>query len=264
MLNLMIVDDEQLIREELQSKIMRIAHPAIGIIKLAADCNEALQAMKAFKPQIIISDIQMPGNDGLSLIRECSISHPDVKFIVLSGHDDYGYVRDAFKYGVVDYLLKPVRLAELEAQLNQAISQYKDGSPQNNQLKPEGVASEKDEKPASGRETVNPTRSMIGIVKQYIEDRPFGNVTLAEVSNLISMNYNYFSTWFKDETGLTFSAYVMKLRMEQAKRLLEDPTTRINEVAVQVGYENIYHFSRAFKNYTGLSPKEYRKGADEM
>ncbi|GLX68455.1 response regulator transcription factor [Paenibacillus glycanilyticus] len=257
MLNLMIVDDEELIREEIKSKVTRLAHPLIGGIMLAADGQEAKQLLHDFKPQIVISDIRMPGLDGLSLIRDSFQTSPDVKFIVLSGYGDYEYVREAFKYGIVDYLLKPVRLSELENQLNLAVQLCLDSSSKED-IKATTNLSISEANPINSQSHIS-SKSLIGIVKKYIEERPYGEVTLAEVSNLASMNYTYFSTWFKEETGFTFSAYIMRLKMEQAKKLLENPTIRVSEVAQKIGYDNIYHFSRAFKNYTGLSPKDYRK-----
>ncbi|WP_141499742.1 response regulator [Paenibacillus luteus] len=517
MLNLLIVDDEELIREEIKSKVIRISHPAIGRIELAGNAMEAMELLRDLKPGIVISDIRMPNMDGLSLIRECSQTNPEVKFIVLSGYGDYAYVREAFNYGIVDYLLKPVRLSDLELQLNKAVQLYKNGeaekfsvpsviSPKdnikqllinlvngndleqsltnklsttypeacwrisrfvydyndfrnfpsvdniqetiNNLINESGesmlinavtLKADKeggtiafnhndcvltghlkfiletlvkrltqvsgarvmasisepqlllnlneadknavqiisyrimhegsfvlDEEDTKGKEIQFPlnnkeidvlmenirmlnieevkqgvydwfhvnrlkaidtvairqmylmiltelyrwhserlpahmifrdddfnrlhslqeirlyllkqlnsikqntrqssirSKSAISIVKQYIDEHPYGDVTLAEVSNLISMNYTYFSSWFKMETGITFSAHITRQRMEKAKQLLEDPTIRINEVAPLVGYDNIYHFSRAFKNYTGFSPKEYRKSADNI
>ncbi|MCG7378703.1 response regulator [Paenibacillus sp. ACRSA] len=280
MLNLLIVDDEELIREEIKSKIIRLANPRISNIHLASNGLEAFKACHEFNPNIMISDIRMPDTDGLTLIRKCSTTYPSIKFIVLSGYGDYGYVREAFKYGVVDYLLKPVRLSELETQLNRAIDQCIADETEELTL---NTMAEHSDKGASAHEqlfsnssndsntlsnsskthnsaaSVSHPKSLIGIVKQYIAERPYDNVTLTEVSNLVSMNYTYFSSWFKEETGWTFSAYMMRIKMEEAKRLLENPTLRVNEVASRVGYDNIYHFSRAFKNYTGLAPKEYRK-----
>lgn len=249
MLNLMIVDDEELICQEIKSKISRIAHPSIGNIELTTSAIEAKDMILMLKTDIVISDIRMPDIDGLTLIRECAQINPEIRFIVLSGYDDYDYVREAFKYGIVDYLLKPVKLSELETQLNNAIKLCNHSKPQEN----------KDITELKQTDNTQQEQTLISIVKQYIESRPNCNATLTEVSNLVSMNYTYFSTWFKDETGQTFSAYIMKHRMEKAIRLLKDPTLRINEIAAQVGYDNMYHFSRAFKNYCGQSPTELRK-----
>ncbi|WP_443147020.1 helix-turn-helix transcriptional regulator [Paenibacillus sp. HWE-109] len=79
-----------------------------------------------------------------------------------------------------------------------------------------------------------------------------------EVANRVSMNYSYFSKLFKERMGLTFTAYLTKIRIEEAQKLLKDPALRIHEISEKVGYSNAYHFSRAFKNHCGISPKEFR------
>ena len=68
-----------------------------------------------------------------------------------------------------------------------------------------------------------------------------------------------FSTSFKSETGVTFTDYLLKLRMEKAKDLMRDPNRKIYEIAMMTGYSNIPYFSTAFKKYTGCPPSEYRE-----
>jgi YesN/AraC family two-component response regulator len=102
-------------------------------------------------------------------------------------------------------------------------------------------------------------KSVIDIAKKYIEENFSKEINMAEIANKVSMNYFYFSKLFKEETQMTFSAYLTALRMEEAKRLLMDPINKINDISIKVGYDNHFHFSRAFKNYTGISPKDYRK-----
>ncbi|WP_164716681.1 helix-turn-helix domain-containing protein [Paenibacillus whitsoniae] len=101
--------------------------------------------------------------------------------------------------------------------------------------------------------------TVITVAEAIVREHYNRDLQLAEVANRVSMNYSYFSKLFKERTGLTFTAYLIKVRMEEAKRLLKDPILRINEISEKVGYGNLYHFSRAFKNYFGISPKEYRK-----
>jgi two-component system, response regulator YesN len=102
-------------------------------------------------------------------------------------------------------------------------------------------------------------KSVIDIAKKYIEDNYSKNITMAEIANLVSMNYSYFSKLFKEETKMTFSSYLTMSRMEEAKRLLKDPINKISDISVKVGYDNAFHFSRAFKNYAGVSPNDFRK-----
>ena len=102
------------------------------------------------------------------------------------------------------------------------------------------------------------TESIIEITKKYILENYHRNISLAEVSNVVSMNYSYFSKFFKKETGLSYVEYLTKIRMEEAKRLLADPTNKIYEVSIKVGYDNPKYFTRTFTTYFGVSPKSYR------
>ncbi len=83
-------------------------------------------------------------------------------------------------------------------------------------------------------------------------------VDMAVIANLLNMNYSYFSKVFKDNMGMNFSEYLTRLRMEEAKRLLKEPDYKVLDVSSRLGYVNPKNFTRAFKNYVGYSPKDYR------
>jgi AraC-like DNA-binding protein len=69
----------------------------------------------------------------------------------------------------------------------------------------------------------------------------------------------YFCKLFKKTTGLNFTAYLSRIRIEKAKSLLLNPNLRIGEAAFESGFQSITHFNRIFKKVTGLSPTRYRK-----
>jgi two-component system response regulator YesN len=75
------------------------------------------------------------------------------------------------------------------------------------------------------------------------------------------MNENYLSRLFQRETGERFSQYLMRVRMETAKQLIEsNPADKLYEISEKAGFGDNYHyFSLAFKKYTGLTPSEYKK-----
>lgn len=106
MLQMLIVDDEADIRESLA------LHPWAGVgIELAAVCQhgmEALQILEERSLDIILTDIRMPIMDGLELVKRVRAHYPYIKIIVLSGHDDFAYAQTCIRYGVSEYLLKPV------------------------------------------------------------------------------------------------------------------------------------------------------------
>lgn len=94
---------------------------------------------------------------------------------------------------------------------------------------------------------------------RYIEENYNKDLNMAVVSNYVSMNYSLFSYEFKQYTGTNFVAYVKKLRIEEAQKLLTNTDLRINEISARIGYENEKHFMKTFKSTCGVSPSEYRK-----
>jgi two-component system response regulator YesN len=79
-------------------------------------------------------------------------------------------------------------------------------------------------------------------------------ITLEEVSSEIGFNPAYFSTLFKKETGKTFLEYLTDTRVQAAKQLLSDNRRAIIQIAEEVGYTDIKHFTKVFKKITGLTP----------
>lgn len=106
--------------------------------------------------------------------------------------------------------------------------------------------------------TVQKERTIVDIAKRYVKENFRKDINLTVVANMVSMNYSYFSKLFKNQTGMNFSDYVMKIRMEEAKKLLADPMNKIYEISIRVGYENPKNFTRAFKSHLGITPSEYQ------
>ena len=90
----------------------------------AYDGNSALALIKEHVPDLVITDIRMPGLDGLDLIREAKEIQPTLQFIIISGHKQFDYAQTAIKYGVAEYLLKPIKKLELEQTLNKMVLRY--------------------------------------------------------------------------------------------------------------------------------------------
>ena len=95
----------------------------------------------------------------------------------------------------------------------------------------------------------------------YIKENFKSDLNMAVVSNCISMNYSLFSLNFKQYTGMNFVNYLKKIRVDEAKRLLEDTDEKIIDISKMVGYENDKHFMKIFKSVCGVSPSEYRKNS---
>lgn len=113
MLKVFLVEDECLIREGLKSSIPweQYGYQLVGD---AQDGEMALPLIRKTKPDVLITDIKMPFMDGLSLSRIVSAEFPKTKIIIISGHDDFSYAKQAIQIGVDQYLLKPITRLDMK------------------------------------------------------------------------------------------------------------------------------------------------------
>jgi len=244
MQDILVVDDEALIRQGLK-KI--IEHCALGfqVLGEAADGSEGLEKLEQRPFHTVITDIRMPGMDGVEFVKRTRTRYPEINIIVLSGHKEFEYVKETMKHGAADYLLKPVENEELIELLTRF----------SEKMKQENIANESDYKINLGDKKLSkPVESAI----QYIEIHHDKEISLNEVAKLAHLNSVYFSQLFKRETGLNFTQYLIHRRIEAAKELLRDKNNRISEISFKIGYDDPNYFSRIFKKVTGLSPYEYR------
>lgn len=93
---------------------------------------------------------------------------------------------------------------------------------------------------------------------RYISKNFTKNLTLDMVADHVHLNPAYFSTLFKQSTGSSFKEYLNMVRIEESKRLLANTEHSIIDIALATGFEDQSYFSKVFKKYTGLTPKQYR------
>lgn len=243
---------------------------------------------------ILITDIEMPGMSGLELIRQVRKDFPKVRIIVLSGYSNFEYARTTLRYGVKDYLLKPLQqdaLSELLCSIRTQIMEERKLSSREilslalrestvldtpdafaggglllfyitlGNLLPDAAVSL-----ACGRLSSSPATgsTLCGRIARYIESNLTQSISLAELSDRFGYTPSYINRIFKKEYATSPLQYLTDLRMSRAKELLlNTPDINIKSVAQSVGYEDARYFSRVFKNETGLTPsgwvEEHRK-----
>ncbi len=96
-------------------------------------------------------------------------------------------------------------------------------------------------------------------IQKYIHAHFSSSISLESVSQRVGFNPTYFSLLFKKETGINFLEYLTDVRIKEAKRVLSDPGKTIADVAADVGYSDVKHFSQLFARITGIQPSKYRK-----
>lgn len=242
-MKVLVVDDEAIICESIKTDFARMEHPWDYEVLTARSVAEAEKIYEKERPQILITDIHMPGGSGLILVEKIRNADKNCGILVLSAYDDFEYVRNAFTMGADDYILKPIAFSELQnhvRKIAEKVRNQADCDKDNQEYNPQKVFSIED-------------------VVAYIQEHAAEKLSAAELAKKMAVSYGSFGKMFKAHTNMSFSGYVLWYRMELAKEYLGDLSVKIKQVASKVGYkENPQHFSRDFTRQTGLSPKEYR------
>jgi|ERR1051325_10371992 AraC-like DNA-binding protein len=104
----------------------------------------------------------------------------------------------------------------------------------------------------------NSEMPVITKAKEFIQQNQAEELSLSKVAKAVNTSSFYFCKLFKRVTGLNFTDYVARVRVEKAKNLLLNPNLRVSEIAFEVGFQSLTHFNRVFKRIIGQSPTEYR------
>ena len=94
--------------------------------------------------------------------------------------------------------------------------------------------------------------------RNIIAEHQTEKLSLGQVAKAVNMSAFYFCKMFKKVTGINFTDYLARVRIEKAKNLLLNPNLRVSEIAFEVGFQSLTHFNRVFKKILGQSPTEYR------
>jgi two-component system, response regulator YesN len=122
MVKLMIVDDEQIVRDGIKFILEKSFQDSIEIVYSAKSGRDALEAYEEFRPHIVLMDIQMPGINGIEAIRAIKSMNSQVKFVIISAYEQFDYAKSAVELGVNEYILKPINKNRLEKILHHIVT----------------------------------------------------------------------------------------------------------------------------------------------
>ena len=242
MYKVLIVDDEPVIAEGLK-KIVDWEKYDCVVTGTASSGKEGLAMVEKCQPDILFTDIRMPGMDGLTMIAALRSEYKNLQVVILTGYRDFDYARTALNLGVFRYLVKPSKMKELD----EAMESLHERLSKN--VEPKEEVDEDDN-----------TSANYFIVKQaisYIEQHYKEKLTLTDVAEKVYVSHWHLSKLL-NSTGKSFSDVLNEIRIENAKELMEDLSLHIADISDRVGFADTAHFSRVFKKYTGMSANEYR------
>ncbi|GCE15137.1 response regulator transcription factor [Tengunoibacter tsumagoiensis] len=236
--SILVADDEDVTRKGLCRLIQR-TNGSFPVLE-ASNGLETWEIMRSVSTlSLAFIDIRMPGIDGLTVCEKARAASLATRIVIISGFKEFEYARQALRYGVSDYLLKPVKPSDIVHLIGNI----------NAPLNREPVHDESQE------------RMIIEWVRTYVYDYLDKDLTLAEIAEKLHYTPNYLGVLFKRALGKGFQEYLMDCRLQRAKLLLQDPSLRLSEISERVGYTNTRAFTLAFRKVYGRSPKEYREAA---
>ena len=208
---------------------------------------KALEYMKNNPVDVLLTDVYMPIMNGIELTKKVQDVHSELDVVFISGFRDFEFAKNAINLGVKQYITKPFNYNEILVtfkKIKQRLDQKQEG---------EKVPVHLCDFPPQYYD------KLIIMANEYVE-KNIATASLQTTSEQVGLSAGYFSKLYKEKTGYNFSDYLLKAKMYRAMQLLGDVRQRIYEVAFQVGYKNPKNFSRAFRQYFGVSPTEYREG----
>lgn len=233
MIRLLIVDDEVLFRRGIISCTDWNSH-GIEVVGEADNGQEAIQLIRALKPDVVLLDIKMPVLDGVDVVRIIMPELPNTKIIMLSCLNDLDSVRSSMKLGAKDYLFKPI-------------------------VSPKDIINAILELFPNNRQEVIPDPHVIKNVILFIEQNYMYDITLEDLAKVACLSKNYFCSLFNKETGFTPIEYLTNYRIRIADQLLANTELSLTKISELVGIPDYARFSKTYKKINGVPPGKARK-----
>lgn len=273
---IIIIDDEPMILKGLQ-QLVKWEDINCVVSGTAKNGEEGLELIKTIMPDIVISDIRMPKLSGLEMINLSKDIQQDTKFIVLTGHRDFDYAREALDLGVVKYLLKPTNIEDIKSAVLDAMMMLDD-----ERSKEEDIKELRDRLQYVTRVQKSEIEATEMTTQEDSEESPVENQSeertkYLAVSGIRFMRENYhlkldlqtvadhlyISTWylckvFKNELNNSFVQLLNEIRIQEAQKLLTNSNKKVYEICELVGYVDVPYFTKTFKKHTGMTPNHYR------
>ncbi|MGI6227432.1 MAG: response regulator transcription factor [Peptococcales bacterium] len=234
----LIVDDEEIIRTSLCSLF---PWETFGFEVCSSFDNglKALAYLKCYHCDVVLTDIKMPLYSGLELLEAMRNQMINIPVVVLTTYDTFSFVQQCIRLKAVKYLVKPIRYQELASTFTSLYNEI-----------------EKEQKLKQARlqslTTFDATKQLIETDSQ--------NCNLQTLSKVLNLTTDDFLNQFENEAGESFFSYAKRWKMEKAKELLNFPIIQISEIARAIGFSQPNNFTRAFRDYYGYSPTQFRNG----
>lgn len=281
---LLIADDERIECMTLE-KMIRDKFAQIEILPSVNDGASLVQSIEQNHPDIVITDINMPGMTGLEAIELLHLRYKQMQVIINTAYSDFSFAQRAIKCGACDYLLKPCNKQEIlhavqtacdkldemnrierglsDQQLSDIADilakKLADQTKEKTVQPPAPVAVKLDLHMETGK--VEKKNSHMKDAMEFIRSHYMQDISLDDVAEACGLSPFYMSRMFKQSLDVNFVALLTDVRMEQAVKLLDQGIYSNSEIAKAVGYTSVSYFHKVFRRKTGMTLGDYREAA---
>lgn len=250
---ILIVDDNIDICNYISSELSNIYR-----LSIARDGEEAIKIVLSEPIDLIVSDIMMPKMDGFTLLRmiKSNVNTSHIPVILLSSRSEIANRLEGLDKGADAFLAKPFVIDELHSQIDNLLEKMKvlkgKFSGQHDIIKTE----------IETKNIIDNDKLLMEKIMKCINDNisdPDFNVEFLAKSICVSRAQIHRK--MKEMTGINISDLIRNIRLEQAGRMIKEGKANVSQVAYSLGFNNLSHFSKAFKDHYGIPPSEYAKQA---
>ena len=259
-MNLLITDDENIAIEGIRANV-RWEELQFENIYTANSSAQAVETAGKNRIDVMLCDIEMPGESGLELIRWMNENSPDTVNVILTCHEDFQFAKRAVALNCLDYILKPATPAVLMDVLGRAQEKVLAKSEERrwHSYGEQYVQSLGSPEGNGGKQDAGEVKNTVEQVKDYIAAHVSEELSVENLAARVHFNPDYLTRVFKKETGKTVSEYITEYRCALAAELLKETDLSVTAIASRSGYPNYTYFTRTFRKYSGDSPRDYRK-----
>jgi|GEM_PF-1499800 len=230
-MKVLVVEDEQMERRALE-KLFSLCFPAtFQDVVSVRDGKTAIRYIDRYPYELVMLDINLPDIDGLEVLRVIREKSPESKVIMATAYGAYSYLRKALRNEAFDYIIKPYSMETFR----ETVGRFLD---------------------SLSKDAFFGRKKTVQEIKEYLEGNYGKDISLDDVSSLVSLDKSYLGRVFKKECGMGVFQYLNHVRIHKACSFLAEGMS-VAETAYRVGFKDPAYFSKCFKAQMGISPHDY-------